>query len=171
MKKILRFLMNYLIFWKGDNVPGVADQIKRTQQKQEQRGRKKEMEELVRMVNEGRIHEADERQLETLRLIADLREGLELPAQNGGAELTSEFLEKIKLAVTEAVASLPAGAGGGSPMLDPDRPKMEHVSLVEIVQPNTEISISHDGDLGEEKTGDEDSADKLEKLRRIKGNK
>lgn len=158
-------------------MPGVADQIKRTQQRLEQKARKKEMEELVRMVSEGRIHEADERQLETLRLIAELREGIEVPvgqlirerAPDAPAAADPEFLEQVKKIVTDALAGLPVGAAG-SPMLDPDRPKMGHTSLVDLVQPDGDMDISHDGDLGEETTGDEDSADKLEKLRRIKGN-
>lgn len=173
--KILRFLRSYLPFWKGDKVPGVADQIKRTQQRQEQKARKREMEELVRMVSEGRLHEADERQLETLKLIAEIREGLGEPAPvtaaAGAAEPDPEFLEQVKKVVTDALSGLPASIAAGSPMADPARPKMRHTSMVDLVQPDTEISISHDGDLGEEKTGDDDSADKLEKLRRIKGNK
>lgn len=156
-------------------MPGVADQIKRTQQKQEQRSRKREMEELVRMVDEGRIHEADERQLETLKLIAELREGLGEPAPDGAEAVAAapdpEFLEQVKKVVADALAGLPASIAASSPMSDPARPKMRHTSMVDLVQPDSDVTISHDGDLGEEKTGEEDSADKLEKLRRLKGNK
>ena len=49
-------------------MPGVADSIRRTGLAQEQKSRQRDMEELLGMVRDGRLHEADSRQLETLKL-------------------------------------------------------------------------------------------------------
>ncbi len=54
-------------------MPGVSESIRRTQMKQEQKRRKSDMDELIRMVKENRLHEADERQLESLKLVAELQ--------------------------------------------------------------------------------------------------
>jgi len=105
-------------------MPGVADQVRRTQLRQDQKSRKRDMEELIRLVEEGRLHEADDRQLETLRLISDLQKSL------GQAETTpapvsvnvdnAEIIEAVKQAMGEAMANMPAGRGL-SPAEDPDR--------------------------------------------------
>jgi len=80
----------------------------------------------------------------------------------------TEIIEAVKQAMGEAMANMPAGRGF-SPAEDPDRPKMKHTSLADIVQSEDEIKISHGGKLGEEQSGTEDSTDKLEKLRKLKG--
>ena len=49
-------------------MPGVADVERRTALSRERAARQVERKELLRMVREGRIHEADERQLETIKL-------------------------------------------------------------------------------------------------------
>jgi len=152
-------------------VPGVADQIRKTQLRQDQKARKKEMEELTRLVEEGRLHEADERQLETLRMIAELRQAFDAPsgmAPVAAPTDNAEIIEAVKQAMGEAMANMPAGRGL-SPTEDPDRPKMKHTSLADLAQGEDDVTISHGGDMGEEKTSTEDSTDKLEKLRKLKG--
>ena len=152
-------------------MPGVADQVRRTQLSQDQKARKRDMEELTRLVEEGRLYEADERQLETLRLIADLRKAFDsTPAEAASVPVNidnTEIIEAVKQAMGEAMANMPAGRGV-SPAEDPDRPKMKHTSLADLTQAKDDVTISHGGKLGEEKTGTEDSTDKLEKLRKIK---
>ena len=153
-------------------MPGVADQIRKTQLKQDQAARKKDMEELIRMVQEGRLHEADERQLETLKLIAELQQAFtpapaETPAVSVNVD-NQEIIEAVKQAMGEVVANMPAG-GGISPAADPSRPKMKHTSLADLAQSKDDVTISHGGTLGEEKTGADDSTDKLEKLKKLKG--
>jgi hypothetical protein len=168
LRRALKILINYVTFWRGDKVPGVGDQIRRTQLRQDQKARKKEMEELILMVREGRLHEADERQLETLNLMVELQKVLgskTSPAES--VTIDPAFLEQVKLAVAEVVATMPAAAGG--PSTDPSRPKMHHTSLADLVQSGEKVDISHSEDLGEEKTGAEDSKGQLEKLRSLKG--
>jgi len=46
---------------------------------------------------------------------------------------------------------------------------MKHTSLADLAQGEDDVTISHGGDMGEEKTSTEDSTDKLEKLRKLKG--
>ena len=170
--RILRSLINYVTFWRGNKVPGVADQIRKTQLRQDQKARKREMEELTRLVEEGRLHEADERQLETLRLIADLRQAFDSgPGQADPVTApvdNKEIIDAGKQAMGEAMANMPAGRAF-SPAEDPARPKMKHTSLADLAQGKDDVTISHGGDLGEEKTSTEDSTDKLEKLRKLKG--
>ena len=167
--RILKSLINYVTFWKGSKMPGVADQVRRTQLTQDQRSRKRDMEELTRLVEEGRLHEADDRQLETLKLMRELREAfIFAPAEAALVEANvdnKEILEAVKQAVSEAVAKMPRV----SPADDPDRPQMKHTSLTDLAQGKDEIKISHGGKLGEEQSGTEDSTDKLEKLRKLKG--
>lgn len=154
-------------------MPGVADQIRRTQLSQDQKARKQDMEQLTLMVEEGRLHEADERQLETLKMIAELRQAFEATPPETKTATTvgidsKEILEAVKQAVGEAVSNIPIGTAV-SPAADPDRPQMKHTSLADLVQSTDEVTISHGGKLGEKKTGKEDSTDKLEKLRKLKG--
>jgi len=146
-------------------MPGVADTIRRTQLSQDQKSRKKDMEELTRLVAEGRLHEADERQLETLQLMRELRESFISPTSEIAPADNTEIIEAVKQAVGEVVAKMPAV----SPAQDPSRPKMKHTSLADLAQGTEEVTISHGGKLGEEQTGTEDSTDKLEKLRKLKG--
>jgi len=150
-------------------MPGVADTIRRTQLSQDQKARKRDMEDLTRLVAEGRLHEADERQLETLQLMRELRESFTAgPTEVAPIEVNidnKEIIEAVKQAVGEVVAKMPAV----SPADDPDRPQMKHTSLADLAQGKDEIKISHGGKLGEEQSGTEDSTDKLEKLRKLKG--
>ena len=73
LKKILAWMKNYATFWKGDKeVPGVADSIRKTNLTKQHQERRIDQAELLRMVKENRLHEADERQLETLKLAMEL---------------------------------------------------------------------------------------------------
>ncbi len=146
-------------------MPGVADTIRRTRLSQDQKARKKDMEDLTRLVAEGRLHEADERQLETLQLMRELRESFISPSSEIAPADNTEIIEAVKQAMGEVVAKMPAI----SPAQDPSRPKMKHTSLADIVQSEDKIKISHGGKLGEDQAGTEDSTDKLEKLRKLKG--
>ena len=146
-------------------MPGVADTIRKTQLSQDQKSRKRDMEELTRLVAEGRLHEADERQLETLQLMRELRESFISPPSEIAPTDNAEIIEAVKQALGEVVAKMPAV----SPAQDPSRPKMKHTSLADLAQGKDEVTISHGGKLGEEQTGTEDSTEKLEKLRKLKG--
>ncbi len=150
-------------------MPGVADQVRRTQLTQDQKRRKQDMNEIAQMIAEGRLHEADERQLETIRMIAELKNSFgELGTPNVSVNVDNqEIIQAIKQAVNEAVAGLPAGAAV-SPAADPDRPKMGHTSLGDLVQGEDDVTMRHSDDRGEEHTGTDDSTDKLEKLRNLK---
>jgi hypothetical protein len=119
------------------------------------------MEELIQMVREGRLHEADERQLETLRLVKELQK-----TQAEPTPFDPTLLEQIKEAVVAALASAPAIIEGTK--IDAERPEMRHTSLSDIVLSDSNVSISHGEGLGEEKTGTDDSAAKLEKLKKLK---
>lgn len=152
-------------------MPGVADQVRRTQLKQEQKRRKEDMNELVRMVKENRLHEADERQIETLKLVAELQKAFGGEGAAPVAGVPQELVEAVKGAVAEAVANLPVGGGVAvRPMDDPSRPSMKHVSL-DLSQTADDLQVSHSEGLGKEKQSDEDAEDKLKKLREIKGKK
>jgi hypothetical protein len=155
-------------------MPGVNDQIRRTKLAQEQKARQQDMLEILTMVQQGRLHEADTRQLETLKLALELQKALaqntepkEAPAIN-----TNALTDAIKGAVAEAFKNLPAGAYTGAPASseDPSRPKMKYVSLTEFVQVDESVEVSHGDSLGQDQESTEDSGDKLEKLRKLKGN-
>ncbi|GAF97728.1 unnamed protein product [marine sediment metagenome] len=164
-------LLAYVKFWKkGNNMPGVSEQIRRTQLKQDQKRRRADMEELARMVKENRLHEADERQLESLKLVAELQKvfGGEAPPVG----VPQELVDALTTAVTDAVTNLPPGAvaGPARPQDDPDRPTMGHVSL-DLSQDGTDLEISHGDELGKEKESTDDAEDKRKKLRELKGKK
>lgn len=178
MRKILRSLRNYLRFSRkgNDDMPGVADTIRRTQLKQEHESRKKDMDELLRMVKEGRIHEADERQLEMLKLALELN-SIVNPQQGEQKVVVEQDSDAVVSAVREAVAeiltNLPQGTGGVSQsgVSDPARPKMKHSSLSDIKMQDADLDVSHTDTLGETKEGEADSSDKLDRLRKLKGSK
>ncbi len=152
-------------------MPGVSDKIRRTEMKQDQRRRKEDMEELVAMVRENRLHEADERQLETLKLVAELQKIFGTEATPVG--IPQDLVDAVKNAVTEAVSNLPVvtTAPPVRPQDDPERPSMKHVSL-DLSQGGEDLQISHGEELGKEKESTEDAEDKLKKLRKIiKGKK
>lgn len=151
-------------------MPGVSESIRRTQMKQEQKRRKSDMDELIRMVKENRLHEADERQLESLKLVAELQKVFGTGAAPAG--IPQELVDAVTNAVTDAVTNLPAGAIAPPvrPQDDPERPGMKHVSL-DLSQDGQDLIVSHGDELGKEKESTDDAEDKLRKLKDIKGKK
>jgi len=158
-------------------MPGVADQIRKTHLKNEQKARKQDMEELMRMVNEDRLHEADERQLETLKMSVELNKLLkekqrvleEEPRVSGKIGFTTEqFEDLIDHALTTAIKKFATGQLGGVVAQDPSRPQMKHTSLGDIKQADSSVEIS--GELETESKASDDAASKLEKLKKLKGN-
>ena len=153
-------------------MPGVSERVRRTQMKQEQKRRKADMEELVRMVEENRLHEADERQLETLKLVAELQKVFGTGATPVG--IPQELVDAVTNAVTDAVSNLPVGAIETSapvrPQDDPERPSMKHISL-DLSQDGNDLKISHGDELGKEKESTDDAKGKRKKLRELKRKK
>jgi len=151
-------------------MPGVSEQIRRTKLKQDQKRRQQDMEELVVMVKENRLHEADERQLETLKLVAELQKIFGTAATPIG--IPQELVDAVRGAVTDAVSNLPQGTIGPDvrPQDDPARPTMEHVSL-DLSQDGEELEISHGEELGKEKKSADDAEGKLKRLKEIKRKK
>lgn len=165
MRNILRSLINSVTFWKDKDVPGVADTIRKTQLKQDKKARQSDMQELLRMVEEGRLHEADERQLESLKMALELSNLLGKNQEPQAGVDPTQLVEAVKQAISEGMANVTVlGADG----LDPSRPEMRHVSLADLTQDDTKINIAHKEGIGTEVEGIE-SSDKLEKLRKIKG--
>ncbi len=151
-------------------MPGVSERIRRTQMKQDQKRRLSDMEELVRMVKENRLHEADERQLETLKLVAELQKVFGTGATPVG--IPQELVDAVTNAVTDAVSNLPVGAIAAPvrPQDDPERPSMKHVSL-DLSQDGNDLKISHGDELGKEKESTDDAKGKRKKLRELKRKK
>jgi hypothetical protein len=168
LRRILSSLTNFVIFWKDKKVPGVADKIRRTQLKQEQKARRIEMDELLKLVREGRLYEADERQLESLRLALELNRVLE-EKQVPTPLPTEELVSAVRQAISEGMADVKIAVPGAG-FEDPDRPEMRHVSLVDLVQEDDDVDIAHKEAVKRSVEGEE-STDKLEKLRKIKGSK
>ena len=167
LRKILRSLISSVLFWKDKKVPGVADTIRRTQLKQDQKSRQTDMSELLRMVQEGRIHEADERQLENLKLALELNQLLE-PKESLQEGVDSEALvTAVKQAITVGMSNVTINAAGGGG-IDRARPQMKHTSLADLAQDDTKIKISNKDDISTEVEGEE-STNKLDKLRKLKG--
>ncbi len=150
-------------------MPGIADTIRKTQLKQDQKSRQSDMSELLRMVQEGRIHEADERQLENLKLALELNQLLgDKDTSQQGVDST-QLVEAVKQAISEGMSGVTVNTTVvGEGMIDPSRPQMRHTSLADLTQDNTKIDISHKEGISREVEGEE-STDKLEKLRKLKG--
>jgi hypothetical protein len=164
LRKILSSLINFARFWKDKEVPGVADQIRRTQLKQDQKARQRDMKELLSLVREGRLHEADERQLESLRLALELNKLLE--EKQSPSPPAEELVAAVKQAIAEGMADVTLSVPGVS-LEDPDRPEMRHVSLADLVQDDKEVDIAHKESIQHSVEG-KGSTDKREKLRKLK---
>jgi len=147
-------------------MPGVADQIRKTNLKQARKQRLGDMEELVRMVKENRLHEADERQLETLKLVAELQKVFGTDSTPIG--MPPEMIELLKSVVREAVGDITIKSSPRIPSEDPDRPSMKHVAL-DLSQSGEDLVISHGEVLEKGQSSESDSGDKLKKLKKIKG--
>ncbi len=164
LKQMVANLMYSVQFWRvKKKMPGVADQIKKTQLRQEQKARKSDMQELLLMAQEGRLHEADERQLETLKLTLELNRLFE-QRQTPTPVASEDLIDAVKQAISEGLIQ---GNVRTTPAEDPDRPEMRHVSLVDLTQEDTEVTIAHKGGVSREVEG-EDSSGKLEKLKKLK---
>lgn len=156
-------------------MPGVADTISKTQKKQDKRARQADMKELLRMVKEGRLHEADERQLESLKLALELNTLLgdkAALAPTAPAIDAAQLVEAVKQAITEGMSNVTINAVATvDPSNDPSRPQMRHTSLADLVQDDTKVDISHSEGISQDVSGEEGSTDKLEQLRKLKGGK
>ncbi len=168
LRKALRSLISSVLFWKDKHVPGVADTIRKTQLKQDQKARQSDMAELLVMVQEGRIHEADERQLENLKLALELNQLLGPKETPAGVD-SEALVSAVQRAITEGMSNVTVNAhGGGGGVPDPSRPQMKHTSLANLTQADSEVSITNKDDISTTIEGEE-SSDKLDKLRKIKG--
>jgi hypothetical protein len=145
-------------------MPGVADVERRTRASQEQRDRQNDRDTLLRLIAEGRLHEADAQQLEQIKLALELSDIL---GKNGASkELDVDAIAaSLKDAITDAVASMPTRVSAG---VDPTRPEMMHTNLTSISHKKSDLSISHGDTLTTEKEGDEDAVAKLKRLKEIK---
>ena len=171
LRKILKSLISSVTFWRDKEVPGVADTIRKTQLKQDQKARKNDMQELLRMVQEGRLGEADERQLENLKMALELNNLLgRQDAPQAGVD-PAQLVEAVKQAISEGMTNVTVNAvSGDGTGIDPSRPEMKHTSLADLVQDDTKVDISNKGEISKEVEG-EDAADKLAQLRKLKGGK
>mgnify|MGYP005848140905 CR=1 FL=1 len=160
-----------MTFWKDDtDMPGVADAIRKTTLIQEQRARKQDMQELINMVNEGRLHEADERQLETLKLSLELNDLLQKRVEPANID-TDALTDAVTKAVQQAVKNIPSVEHSLSPdttSQDVQRPGMKHTSLADLAQSDEKIEIVDSGNLVQEGPETKGSADKLAKLKKLK---
>jgi len=168
LRKILKSLISSVTFWKDKDVPGVADTIRKTQLKQDQKSRQGEMAELLKMVQEGRLHEADERQLESLKMALELNSLLEDRKGPQQGVDPAQLVEAVKQAITEGMSNVTVNAPGADGTVDSSRPQMKHTSLANLAQSDDKVDISHKGEISKEVEGEE-SADKLDKLRKLKG--
>jgi len=153
-------------------MPGVADAIRKTNLQQDQQKRKQEMDQLLKMVREGRLHEADERQLEMLKLALDLNTLLDRKNPESSPVPTFDaavLTAAIKDAVNAAIQNAPIGDGVFNSAAGGARPEMKHTSLTDFAQTTDDVAVSHGDELGETKTGTDDSANKLERLKKLKG--
>jgi hypothetical protein len=152
-------------------VPGVADQVRKTQLSQEQKARKSEMQELLKMLQEGRLHEADERQLEYLKLALELNEffGERNYPPIGGFD-SEQLVAAVKQAISEGMSGITINATTGEGTVDSSRPQMKHTPLSDLAQDDTVVNITHKEGIGTEVEG-EMLTDKLKRLRELKGPK
>lgn len=153
-------------------MPGVADAQRKTQLKQEQQARKRDHEELIELVREGRIHEADERQLEMIKLALELKSVME-PKEQSSAIDPQILADAVGKAVENAISKAgPIAAAGGNSTTTSGptgRPSMRHVDLTNIQYDKTGVEISHGDSLSKEESSEGDGAQKLQRLRKLKG--
>lgn len=159
-------------------MPGVIDSQRKTKLKQEKLNRKKEKEELLRMLKENRLHEADERQLETIQLALELSNIFQERSKPENPTIDNKLLaEAIKEALVDVVSKLPSSPrtetfdGANSTSSPNTRPTMRHVDLSSIKHEDSGLNISHDDTLTQEKESTEDTSDKLKRLRELKRQK
>ncbi|MBD3260993.1 MAG: hypothetical protein GF334_04825 [Candidatus Altiarchaeales archaeon] len=152
-------------------MPGVADVERHTKLKQEKEDRVRDRKELIRLVQEDRLHEADERQLESIKLALELKQIMESKKETPDVDANA-LADAVRSAVSEAISQLPVGRGNPhSAVESPSRPRMRHSDLTSIKHGDSGLKISHGDSLAEKKGSDEEAADKLRRLRKLKGNK
>jgi hypothetical protein len=153
-------------------MPGVADAERRTKSAQKQKGRKQDRDALMQLLKEGRLHEADAEQVEQIKLALELSEILG-PKQEAAAGLDAEMLAAaLRGAVAEVVQAMPKATGPtGSAVSDPARPKMGHNSMTSISHKDSGLDVQGADNLSTESEGDEDAAEKLRRLKELKGTK
>ena len=154
-------------------MPGVADAERRTRAAQKQQGRKRDRETLLNLLAEGRIHEADEHQLEQIKLALELSELMGVKQESGPALDEDKLVAAMRAAMAEVVADMPVATGGaaGSGASDPSRPKMGHNSMTSISHKDSGLDVQGAENLTQETEGDDDAAEKLRRLRELKGTK
>lgn len=151
-------------------MPGVADQVRKTILKSKQKERKKDMQEILRMVEEDRLHEADERQIEVLSLSLELNKliGKKDEVQSSNQIDLESIANVLRDTVQNEVQKLVLTTGTASSTSTGQRPAMKHTSLTEISQNNSNVEIH--GQMNTETESSQDATEKLQKLRKIKGN-
>ena len=108
-------------------MPGVADTIRKTQLKQDQKARKNDMQELLRMVQEGRLGEADERQLENLKMALELNNLLGKQDTPQAGVDPAQLVEAVKQAISEGMSNVTVNAPGADGTVDSSRPDRKSV--------------------------------------------
>ena len=111
-------------------------------------------------------------QVEQIKLALELSEILG-PKQEATAGLDAETLAAaLRSAVAEVVQSMPKATGpSGSAVSDPARPKMGHNSMTSIAHKDSGLEVQGAENLSTETEGDEDAAEKLRRLKELKGTK
>ena len=153
-------------------MPGVADAERKTRDLQKQRGRKRDRETLMSLLAEGRLHEADEHQLEQIKLALELSEMMGVKPESGPALDEEKLVSAVRAAMAEVVSNMPQAVGPtGSSVSDPARPKMGHNSMTSISHKDSGLDVQGAENLTQETEGDEDAAAKLRRLKELKGTK
>lgn len=153
-------------------MPGVADAERKTRAVQKQQGRKRDRESLMNLLAEGRLHEADEHQLEQIKLALELSEIMGAKQEPGQAIDEEKLVSAVRSAMAEVVAAMPTAVGPtGSSVSDPARPKMGHNSMTSISHKDSGLDVQGAENLTQEAEGDEDAAEKLRRLKELKGTK
>jgi hypothetical protein len=172
---VMRSAISYLKFWeKGTDMPGVADAERRTKSAQEQKGRKLDRENLMQLLAEGRLHEADAHQVEQIKLALELSEMLGVKQESAPGLDEEKLAAALRVAVADVVAAIPTGFSGGSAgssSADTSRPGMKHTSLTSITHKESGLDVVGGDKLATESEGEEGAAEKLARLRELKGNK
>lgn len=152
-------------------MPGVADAERRTKALQDQKGRKRDRESLKQLLAEGRLHEADDYQLEQIKLALELSEMLGIKQEVAPGFDEEKLAAALRTAVADVVAAIPTGMTGptGSATLDPARPKMGHTNMTSISHKEPGLDVQGADNLATESEGDETAAAKLARLRELKG--
>lgn len=154
-------------------MPGVADAERRTRNAQEQKGRKQDRDQLMQLLAEGRLHEADAHQVEQIKLALELSEMLGVKQEAAPGMDEEKLAAALRTALAEVIAAMPTGYSGsaGSSPSDVSRPGMKHTSLTSITHKESGLDVIGGDSLATESEGEEGAAEKLARLKELKGNK